>query len=210
VTDPRYWIVGSTHTDLAWKWSRGEMSDLLEVSTLRLLDLLERYPSFTYVIEQAAHYRELAARRPDLVDRLKRFIGDGRLEFAGGMASTMETNLPNGECFVRNQFLGLKWVREHLGAEVKTGWLVDTFGINAQVPQILRQFGIGRLMATRFGSIMNRDRFIARGLDGTPLRVIGPDVNSPCVSTEHVAFDFVQRWEQLDRFVVRAKTILWV
>ncbi len=162
----QFFVVPITHVDLAWKRGREEMSEMLEILVVRLLDCLENDPDFKYMIEQAAHFRELQKRRPDLVARLKPFIAAGRLEVVGAMASTLENNLPNGECFVRNQQMGLDWVRENWGAEVKTGWLIDTFGINAQVPQILRDFGFTQLMANRFGGRYNHDLFRARALDG--------------------------------------------
>ena len=46
------------------------MAELFEAFIVRLLDLLDSHPSFTYVIEQAAHLRNLALRRPDLSRRL--------------------------------------------------------------------------------------------------------------------------------------------
>jgi hypothetical protein len=65
----------------------------------------------------------------------------------------LETNMPCSESFVRNQQLGLAFVADHFGVTPRTGWLWDTFGINPQVPQILRQFGLyetaGRAMTAR-------------------------------------------------------------
>ena len=195
---PKYYVVGATHIDLAWKKAGPEMAEMQETLVIHLLDALDHDPAFTYVLEQAAHYRQLAKSRPDLIERLKVYLQQGRLEFMGGLASTLETNIPNGECFVRNQLIGQHWIRQHFGVEAETGWLIDTFGINAQVPQILQQFGIHRLMANRFGNVINRDVFVARGLDGSQLLVAGRDVYSPFVRPEHVFFEFTGNWESTD------------
>ncbi|AEI40325.1 glycoside hydrolase family 38 C-terminal domain-containing protein [Paenibacillus mucilaginosus] len=194
----KYWVVGNTHVDLAWKKGRHEMAEVFDMYIIRVLDILDSHPKFTYTIEQAAHYRLLARRRPDLLARVKKYVQQGRLEMVGGMASTLETNLPHGECLVRNQALGLKWTKENLGVDVQTAWLIDTFGIHAQIPQLLRGFGFGRLMANRFGGNKNHDVFIARGIDGSEVLIAGRDVYSPFIKPGNVHWKFVQDWRDLD------------
>ncbi|MBC7805506.1 MAG: alpha-mannosidase [Akkermansiaceae bacterium] len=195
----QFFVVGITHVDLAWKRGRAEMSEMMEIVVIRLLDALEQKPDFRYHIEQAAHFRELQRRRPDLVARLRPFIEAGRVEIVGGMASTLECNLPNGECFVRNQQIGLDWVRDTWGVGVKTGWLVDTFGVAAQVPQILRGFGIEQLMASRFGGTHTRDLFVAHGLDGSRVTVAGWSSQAGYMHPENVAWQFYKDWDGVDR-----------
>ena len=204
---PKYHVVGSSHFDLAWKKGEQEFGEILDVFVIRLLDTLENNPEFTYVLEQAYHFRSLHERRPDLIQRLRKYVQEGRLEFVGGLASTLDTNLPNGESFVRNQLIGMKWIAEHFGVEVRTGWLIDTFGLNAQIPQILSQFGIRHLMANRFGGTKYHDVFMDKGLDGTEIMVVGKDVYAPFVKPGHLFFGFVQSWEDTDALfeAVRAK-----
>ncbi len=203
----QFWIVPSTHIDLAWKKSSAEMASLLEAFVVRLLELCRRFPSYRYVLEQAAHYRRLQGKRPDLIAGLKQAIANGQLEFVGGMASSLETNMPNGECFVRNMELGLAWVRDHLDAEVKTAWLIDTFGINAQVPQILRQAGFKHLMANRFGAKLSIDTFWALGLDGSTIFVLGSDCMSEQVKPEHLYFKFLSTTEQIGALFEQAASL---
>jgi len=198
MTQGQFFYVGFHHIDLAWKRPAEEYIEMLEVFCLRILDALEQRPDFKFVIEQAAHYRNLIEKRPDLVARLKPHVQSGRLEFVGGMASTLETNIPSGESFVKNQQLGLKWVKDHFGVVPKTGWLIDTFGIHAQVPQILRQFGIVDLMANRLGGRQFRSVFYARGLDGSKMLVAGVDVYSAYVKPDYISVDFYKSWEAID------------
>lgn len=194
----RYLVAGVTHVDLAWMKDRHEMAELLDIFVVRLLDAMENNPSFKYVLEQAIHFRGLAERRPDLVQRVKRLVLAGRLEVVGGMASTMETNIPCGESFVRNLLLGTAWFRESFGVQVTTGWLWDTFGINAQVPQILGQFGIRRLVGSRFGCVGRPDVFKARGLDGSEILVVGCDSFAPSCRPGHLFCGFIRGWKDAD------------
>jgi alpha-mannosidase len=194
----KYWVIGVNHIDLAWKRTRPEMEELVEIYFTRLLDSLEHNPSYKNVIEQAAHLRVFAANRPDLFEKMKRFVQEGRLEVVGGMASTMEVNVPSGESYVRNQLLGLKWVRETFGVGIQTGWLIDTFGVHAQIPQLMKGFGIRWLMADRFGGTVYQDVFSARGLDGSEILVIGRDVYAAYQKPGHTYFKYTQNWQDID------------
>lgn len=132
------------------------------------------------------------------MERLRRFVAAGRIEFVGGMASTLECNLANGECFVRNQHIGLEWVRRTWGVVVKTGWLVDTFGIHAQVPQIMRGFGITQAMANRFGGSHTHDLFLARGLDGSEITVAGWGTYAAYIRPENLTWRFCKNWDDIE------------
>ncbi len=42
----QFFVVPITHVDLAWKRGRAEMSEMLEIVVIRLLDALENDPDF--------------------------------------------------------------------------------------------------------------------------------------------------------------------
>jgi alpha-mannosidase len=201
----KYWVVGLTHTDLAWKKGREEMAEIFDTFIVRLLDILDTEPSFTYMIEQAEHYRDLAKRRPDLFKQLVPYIQSGRLEMVGGMATSQDTNVPSGESFIRNQLLGLKWVRENVGVPIQTGMLIDTFGFHPQIPQILTQFGITRMFANRFGGNQLNDVFIAKGLDGSETLFVGRDSLATFVKPGHIFFKYLLNWNDMDQLFKEAQ-----
>jgi alpha-mannosidase len=207
VSKKAFYHVGWHHIDLAWKRPRAEYIEMLEVFCLRILDALQTRPDFKFVIEQAWHYRNLSIARPDLVAKLKPYVQNGRLEFVGGLASTLETNLPAGESFVKNQQIGMKWVKDNFAVVPKTGWLMDTFGVHAQVPQILRQFGISDLMANRLGGRHFRSAFYAKGLDGTKMLVVGAEVYSAYVRPDYNSIGFYKSWEEIDRAFDRLQSM---
>ena len=53
-----------------------------------------------------------------------------------------DNNIPSGESIVRQYLLSKSYFRESLGYDVTTGWGLDTFGHNAQMPQILKLAGM--------------------------------------------------------------------
>jgi len=200
-------VCGATHVDLAWKKSRGEHAEMFESHVVQMLDILDQDPDYTYTLEQASHLRALAQARPDLIDRLRHYLSEGRLEMLGGSASLLETNLPSGESLVRNQAIGMAWIKENLGVAVTTGWFIDTFGLHAQTPQILRQFGIARLIANRLGGNVTVDRFRWEGLDGSTVSLVGRDTGSSYVGIDTMVFAFTRDWTGLQSAIASARRL---
>ncbi len=193
-----YYIVAVSHIDMAFVMREEAYEECLEILLERVLGSLERNPQIHFALEQAAHYRKLQIRRPELFQKVKEYLQAGRLEFMGGMATTAETNFPNGECLVRNQGMGLLWLQQNMGVSPREGWLMDTFGLHAQVPQIMKQFGFRHLYADRFGGNKRFDAFTAEGLDGSRVVIIGKDSASDNLLPDSQAFIFCREWKDVD------------
>ena len=54
----------------------------------------------------------------------------------GGLDVMPDVNMPGGETFVRQMQYGKGYYRDKLGVDVTAGWLIDTFGHHAQMPQL--------------------------------------------------------------------------
>lgn len=199
-----YYVVGISHIDMAFVMRQEAQEEMVDILLERVIGALERHEELHFALEQAAHYRSLKTRRPDLFQKVKALLQEGRLEFMGGMATSAETNFPDGECLVRNQGMGLLWVEENLGVRPQQGWLVDTFGLNAQVPQIMKQFGFKLLFANRFGGDKRFDLFQDEGLDGSRILVSGRDLASVNVRPDSQAFVFCRNWGDVDRLFADA------
>lgn len=201
------YIVAVDHIDLAFVYPEEELAEYLDALLERVLGLMQRNPEFHFALEQVWHYRSLRERRPDLFEQVRQRLKEGRMEFMGAMVSSADTNFPNGECLVRNQLLGMEWASENLNTAPDSAWLVDTFGINAQVPQIMRQFGFTRLFANRFGGNKRNDLFYARGLDGSRILVLGRDLASRNIFSDTQAFYFCRSRKDVDRLYELADSL---
>lgn len=199
-----YHVVGVSHIDMAFVMRKEAYAEMVEILLERVISVLNRHPGVHFALEQAAHYRNLEKNRPDLFQKVKELLKSGRLEFMGGMATTAETNFPNGECFIRNQGMGLRWLEEHLDVKPEAGWLVDTFGLNPQIPQIMEQFGFKYLYANRFGGNKRWDIFQAEGLNGSRVVVIGCDSASINVLPETQSLIFCRAWGDVDTLFAKA------
>jgi alpha-mannosidase len=150
VSDFRYLVVPHTHWDREWYLP-------FEVFRLRLgavvdgvLDTLERDPSFTsFTLDgQAIVLEDYVEVRPANQGRLQALLDAGRLEVGPSYVLPDEI-LVGGESLVRNLLLG-RSVCRRFGVEPSgAGYLPDSFGHPAQLPQILAGFGIRTFLFSR-------------------------------------------------------------
>ena len=82
--------------------------------------------------------------------------------------------LPCGEAFIRQFIEGLKANRElYPGYKGKVFWIPDSFGYNAQLPQILKGCGMKYFVTSKIGwndtNAFPYDLFVWEGIDGTKI-----------------------------------------
>jgi alpha-mannosidase len=137
---------------------------------LKALNLLKRYPSYRFVLDQVAYVRPFLERYPEEEAAFRQFVSEGRLQIVGGMDIMPDVNMPGGELFVRQVLYGKGYYREKLGVDVTVGWLLDTFGHHAQIPQLLKLAGFKSFWFFRgVPSLDVPSEFLWQGIDGTQI-----------------------------------------
>jgi len=148
--DFRFLVVPHTHWDREWYLP-------FEVFRLRLgavvdgvLDTLERDASFTsFTLDgQAIVLEDYLDVRPENESRLRALLAAGRLE-AGPSYVLPDEILVGGESLVRNLLLGRRVCRRFGVEPSGAGYMPDSFGHPAQLPQILAGFGCGTFLFSR-------------------------------------------------------------
>jgi len=78
--------------------------------------------------------------------------------------------IPSGEVLVRDILFGKRYCQEKFGIEVPVAWAADSFGMNAQLPQIYKKAGY-KWLAFRRGARtdIKESEFLWKGLDGTTI-----------------------------------------
>ncbi|HIC88790.1 MAG TPA: hypothetical protein EYP04_05250 [Anaerolineae bacterium] len=136
-------LVPHTHWDRAWyvpfQHFRARLVRLVD----RLIRLLEDCPEYpTFMLDgQMVVLEDYLEVRPQNAARLKQLAREGRVQ-VGPWYVLMDEFLVSPESLIRNLMLGLRMAEEYGGA-MKEGYVPDGFGHIAQLPQILRGFGIG-------------------------------------------------------------------
>lgn len=142
-------VVPHTHWDREWylpfQSFRLRLVELLD----GLLPHLEADPGYAHFLldGQLAVVDDFLAVRPDDEARLRRLITAGRIA-VGPWYTLPDEFLVSGETLIRDLQLGIETAAP-LGGTAPVGYLPDMFGHVAQMPQLLRQFGIEHAVVWR-------------------------------------------------------------
>jgi alpha-mannosidase len=150
VSDFRFLVVPHTHWDREWYLPFEQFRLRLGAVVDGVLGTLERDPSFTsFTLDgQAILLEDYLELRPESEGRLRALLAAGRLEVGPSYVLPDEI-LVGGESLVRNLLLGRRVCRRFGVEPSRAGYLPDSFGHPAQLPQILAGFGIGTFLFSR-------------------------------------------------------------
>jgi alpha-mannosidase len=134
--------VGNSHIDMAWLWPWTETVEVVRNTFRSVLDLMNEYPDFKFTMSSARTYEWMEEKYPDLFEEIRQRVKEGRWEVIGGMWVEPDLNMPDGESLTRQILVGKRYFQQKFGADIKIGWNPDSFGYNAQLPQIYKKSGI--------------------------------------------------------------------
>ena len=173
--------IGHTHIDVAWLWRLRHTREKAARSFSTVLRLMEEYPEYVFLQTQPQLYEYVKKDFPDIYEKIRERVKEGRWEIDGAMWLEADCNLISGESFVRQILLGKKFVREEFGKEMEYLWLPDVFGYSAAMPQILARSGIKTFMTTKISwnqyNRMPYDTFWWQGIDGS--RILTHFITAP-------------------------------
>ncbi len=149
-SDFRYLVVPHTHWDREWYLPFEQFRLRLGSVVDGVLETLERDASFTsFTLDgQAIVLEDYVEVRPENEGRLRALLKAGRLEVGPSYVLPDEI-LVGGESLVRNLLLGRRVCRRFGVEPSGAGYLPDSFGHPAQLPQILAGFGIRTFLFSR-------------------------------------------------------------
>jgi alpha-mannosidase len=137
----RVTLVAHTHWDREWyqpfETFRAHLVEVLDEA----LDVLEGDERLTFTLDgHVALVDDYLELRPEAEQRLRALVAGGRLH-VGPWYTQADTLLADGESLIRNLAHGIRRGDE-LGGAMRLGYMPDQFGHAAQLPQLLRLFGI--------------------------------------------------------------------
>jgi alpha-mannosidase len=168
-TNGTFWLIPHTHWEGAVFKTREEYLEMGLPNILTALRLLKEHPHYRFTLDQVAYIKPFLERYPEEAAAFRGFVAQGRLQIVCGLNVMPDDNMPSGESFVRQMLYAKGYCRDELGVEVKVGWLLDTFGHHAQMPQVLKLAGYDSFWF--FRGVEQRksmpSEFLWQGLDGT-------------------------------------------
>ncbi|MBA2476840.1 MAG: alpha-mannosidase [Actinobacteria bacterium] len=147
----RLHMIGNAHIDPVWLWQWQEGYQEVRATFQSAIDRMEEYPDFVFTCDSVVFFEWVEETDPELFERIRARIADGRWQVIGGWWIEPDCNIPAGESFVRQALYGQRHLRERLGITATTGANIDSFGHNATIPQLLRGSGMDSYVFLRPG-----------------------------------------------------------
>lgn len=163
--------VGHTHIDMAWLWRLKHTREKASRSFSTVLRMMEQYPEYIFLQTQPQIYEYIKQDFPEIFEKIKERVAEGRWEADGAMWVEADCNLTSGESLTRQILLGCKFIKDEFGKDCEYLWLPDVFGYSWALPQILKKSGIDMFMTTKISwnqyNRMPHDTFKWIGIDGS-------------------------------------------
>ncbi len=141
-------LVPTSHWDREWYLPFEGFRARLLGAMDAVLELLDRHAEYRFTLDgQSILVDDYLELRPERRPALERAVADGRLRVGPWYVQPDEL-LVCGESLVRNLGVGRARARE-LGGALLVGYLPDSFGHAADLPEILAGFGIGTAIFAR-------------------------------------------------------------
>ena len=162
-------VVPHSHWDREWYFTTSRSKIYLIKDFKDVLDTLESNDEFKYFMidAQASLLDDYLKWMPQDEERIKSLVTKGKLVIGPWYTQTDQLVI-SGESIVRNLYYGIERCKE-FGNYMKVGYVPDSFGQSAQMPQIYSEFGIKDSLFWRGVSddMVDSTEFNWKGSDGT-------------------------------------------
>lgn len=166
-------LIGHTHIDVAWLWTLDQTREKVQRSFSTVLSLMDRYPEYIFMSSQPQLYQYLKEEAPEVYEKVKEKVKEGRWEVEGAMWLEADCNLSSGESLVRQILYGKKFIKDEFNVDSHILWLPDVFGYSAALPQILLKSGVDKFVTSKISwcdtNKLPYDSFMWEGLDGSEI-----------------------------------------
>jgi alpha-mannosidase len=174
-------LSGHAHLDLAWLWPMEETRRKARRTFASVLGLMDRYEEFNFNQSSAQLYEWVEKDAPELFERVKERVAEGRWEPVGGSWVEADCQIPSGESFVRQLLYGQRYFEGKFGRRSTVAWFPDTFGYSPALPQLLRSAGMAGFFTYKLNwsetNDFPHDLFVWEGMDGN--RVVSHFFDNP-------------------------------
>ncbi|AGZ40910.1 putative alpha-mannosidase [Actinoplanes friuliensis DSM 7358] len=163
--------VGHAHLDSAWLWPTRETVRKAARTFSNVLTLMDADPGFVFAASSAQQFAWVKQFYPELFERIRERVHEGRFVPVGGMWVESDANMPGGEALVRQFLLGQNFFLREFGILSSEAWLPDSFGFTAAFPQIALSAGTDSFLTQKLSwndtNRMPHHTFLWEGLDGS-------------------------------------------
>lgn len=166
--------IGNSHIDTAWLWTKQEtINEIIPDTYHRALGMMNKYDDYRFSVPDMIHYKWAKKYYPDIYQKIKDRVAQGKWEIVGGQTLEPDTNISGGESQVRQFLYGKRFFKKEFGLDIRMGFLPDCFGFTWNWPQIMKKSGIDMWVTSKLTwndtNQFLRGPFIWKGADGTEI-----------------------------------------
>lgn len=159
----------NAHLDPVWLWQwESGLSEAL--STYRAAsEFIDEYPDFIFNHNESLLYEWIEEHEPELFEKIKRQVKEGRWEIIGGWFLQPDCNIPSGESIFRQVLRGRIYFYDKFEKVPVTAINFDSFGHAQGLVQMLAKCGYKNYVNIRPGRgnyDFDNEDFLWRGYDG--------------------------------------------
>lgn len=184
-------LILHTHWDREWYFTKDETQVLLINHMQEVIEYLEKNRDVIYILDgQSVMIDDFLAFAPHWEGRLRKVIENQQLR-VGPWYTQTDLLIVHGESIIRNLYYGLQRAQE-FGQPMRVGYAPDTFGHNAQMPQIYKQFDIESTFFWRGFSELKSPKsdFTWEGVDGT--QIVGVNLATGYQGAKYLESDIAE------------------
>lgn len=173
---------GHAHIDSAWLWPVRETKRKCVRTFSSVLNLMDQDEDYVFACSSAQQYLWVKQTQPELYERMRQRIAEGRFVPVGGMWLESDTNMPGSEALARQMIEGKLFFLQEFGVETQDVWLPDSFGYTGSLPQIIRAAGSRWFLSQKLSwndtDKMPHHTFDWEGIDGSRVLAHFPPVDT--------------------------------
>ena len=166
--------VGHAHIDMNWMWPWPETVAVTNDTFTTVLKLMDEFPDFCFTQSQASVYALAKRYNPELFEKIRRRVAEGRWEVAAVHWVEGDKTLASGEALARHLLYTRQFMKAEFGLEPEQAsldWEPDTFGHAETMPAVLARAGVKHYYMCRGGPFEMPPVFLWEAPDGSRVLV---------------------------------------
>lgn len=185
----KLYTVANAHLDTQWNWTiQDTIRDCVKSTLEKNFELLDKYPNYRMNFEGAFRYKLAKEYYPDLYEKLKGYISEGRWNVAGSTWDAMDVNVPSSEALMRQVLYGNGYFEKEFNKKSTDIFLTDCFGFSYALPSVAAHMGLNGFSTQKLVWGVGSPMYEADGTVSKPMpdkekprmdlgRWVGPDGN---------------------------------
>lgn len=139
----KLYVVSNAHLDTQWNWTiQDTIRDCIKNTMELNFELFEKYPHYRMNFEGAFRYQLMKEYYPELYEKVKDYIAQGRWNVAGSQWDASDANVPSSEAYMRQILYGNGYFEKEFGKKSSDIFLTDCFGFRWSLPSIAAHMGL--------------------------------------------------------------------